>query len=102
VAAVAELVGQSLTWARGGHIPAYQPVAASPQYLDLVPQAHYRSAAAEVELDPPVWFAGAASDLQSAAGATIGGVLGGTTSPVVALDELKATLTRLKNTPRPS
>lgn len=102
VAAVAELIGQSLTWARGGHIPAYQPVATSQEYLKLAPQADYRSAAAEVELDPPEWFAGAASDLQSAAGATIGAVLGGTTSPDGALDELKATLVRLQNTPRPA
>lgn len=102
VRAVAELIGQSLTWARGGHIPAYQPVAASEAYLELLPQANYRSAAAEVELDPAVWFAGAASDLQSAAGATIGAVLGGTKSPEIALGELKATLVRLQNTPRPS
>ncbi|QUQ71868.1 extracellular solute-binding protein [Kutzneria sp. CA-103260] len=102
IRAIAELVGQSLTWARGGHIPAYQPVAASAAYLNLLPQASYRSAAAEAELDPPVWFAGAASDLQSSAGATIGAVLGGTMSPEAALGDLKATLTRLQNTPRPS
>ncbi|MFC0431423.1 extracellular solute-binding protein [Kutzneria buriramensis] len=102
VAAIAELIENSLTWARGGHIPAYQPVATSPAYLKLLPQANYRSEAAEVELDPAVWFAGAASDLQSAAGATIGSVLGGTMSPEGALDALKATLVRLQNTPRPS
>ena len=102
VQAIAELIGQSLTWAKGGHIPAYQPVADSPAYQKLLPQANYRSAAAEVELDPAVWFAGAASDLQSAAGATIGAVLGGTMSPEAALGELKATVVRLQNTPRPS
>lgn len=102
VAAITELLSQSLTWSRGGHIPAYQPVAASPAYQKLLPQANYRAAAAEVELDPAVWFAGAASDLQTAAGATIGEVLGGTTSPEVALDALKATVVRLRNTPRPA
>jgi multiple sugar transport system substrate-binding protein len=44
----------------------------------------------------------AASDPQSAAGATIGALLGGTKSPVAALDKLKATVVRLQNTPRPS
>lgn len=102
VGAITELIGQSLTWARGGHIPAYQPVADSQAYQQLLPQAHYRSAADQVELDPAVWFAGAASDLQSAAGATIGDVLGGAMSPEAALDALKATLVRLQNTPRPS
>ena len=102
VGAIAELISQSLTWARGGHIPAYQPVADSQAYQALLPQANYRSAATQAELDPPVWFAGAASDLQSAAGATIGAVLGGTKSPDAALGELKATLVRLQNTPRPS
>jgi multiple sugar transport system substrate-binding protein len=101
VAAVAELIRQSLTWAHGGHIPAYQPVANSAAYRALVPQAHCRSEAAEVELDPAVWFAGAASGLQSAAGATIGNVLAGTQTPEAALAELKATITRLASTPSP-
>ena len=97
MAVIAALIGQSLTWARGGHIPAYQPVADSAAYRALLPQANYRSEAAEVELDPAVWFAGAASDSQSAAGATIGNVLAGTETPEHALAELTATVTRLVN-----
>jgi len=59
------LLKNSVTWAKGGHIPAYQPVAQSPEYLALQPQSFYRSVAADVELDPPAWFSGSGSVLET-------------------------------------
>ena len=35
------LLGQSLTWAEGGHIPAWLPVRDSAAYKKLKPQSNY-------------------------------------------------------------
>ncbi|GGM18133.1 ABC transporter substrate-binding protein [Streptomyces fumigatiscleroticus] len=61
---VAEMVKQSLTWASAGHIPAYQPVLAKPEYAALKPQSSYADAGKVAVLDPPNWFTGAASSFQ--------------------------------------
>ncbi|MBL1065554.1 extracellular solute-binding protein [Streptomyces sp. 7-21] len=62
---VAAILRQSLTWATAGHIPAYQPVLAEPEYAELEPQSSYASAMEVVVLDPPAWFTGAGSDFHS-------------------------------------
>ncbi|MBO1334534.1 ABC transporter substrate-binding protein [Streptomyces sp. VRA16 Mangrove soil] len=64
--AVAALLKAGQTWATAGHIPAYTPVTRTEAYAELLPQAHYKSAASQVVLDPAVWFAGAGSDFQNA------------------------------------
>lgn len=61
---VASVVKQSLTWAEAGHIPAYLPVVEQPRHARLRPQSSYAAAAENVVLDPPNWFAGAASNFQ--------------------------------------
>ncbi|MBT2410643.1 extracellular solute-binding protein [Streptomyces sp. ISL-12] len=61
---VASIIKQSLTWASAGHIPAYQPVLAEPEYAALNPQSSYADAGKAAVLDPPNWFAGAASNFQ--------------------------------------
>jgi multiple sugar transport system substrate-binding protein len=53
----------ALTWAEGGHIPAYLPVTQSQAYLSMTPNNEYRAAADEVSYDPPVWYAGVAGQL---------------------------------------
>jgi multiple sugar transport system substrate-binding protein len=62
---VAQILKQSLTWAAAGHIPAYQPVLAEPEYAGLQPQSSYAEAAEVAVLDPPNWFAGAGSNFQN-------------------------------------
>ncbi|MFG3157029.1 extracellular solute-binding protein [Streptomyces sp. NPDC048219] len=62
---VAEMIKQSLTWASAGHIPAYQPVLATPEYAALKPQSSYADAGKVAVLDPPNWFTGAASNFQN-------------------------------------
>ncbi|MGP2440586.1 extracellular solute-binding protein [Streptomyces sp. JW3] len=61
---VAAIIKQSLTWASAGHIPAYQPVLAEPEYAALKPQSSYADAGKVAVLDPPNWFTGAASNFQ--------------------------------------
>ncbi|NEB78549.1 extracellular solute-binding protein [Streptomyces sp. SID14478] len=63
---VAALLKAGQIWATAGHIPAYEPITRTKEYAALLPQAHYKAAAAEVVLDPAVWFAGAGSDFQNA------------------------------------
>lgn len=62
---VTELLKHSLPWAGAGHIPAFLPVVHSPEYDDLVPQAHYADAAELVQYDPPAWFTGSGSNFQN-------------------------------------
>lgn len=98
---IAFLLRESLTWAKGGHIPAYRPVATSREYAELGPASRYASAAEHLELDPPAWFGGAASDLQTQAGAVFGQVLAGGLTPEAALAEFSSALRSLLATPRP-
>ncbi|WHT17353.1 extracellular solute-binding protein [Crossiella sp. CA-258035] len=95
------LLQHSLTWAKGGHIPAYRPVAESTAYAELGPAARYASAAADLELDPPCWFGGAASDLQNRAGAVFSQVCAGGLSPEAAIGEFSSAMRALLATPRP-
>jgi multiple sugar transport system substrate-binding protein len=53
----------AITWAEGGHIPAYLPVTQSQAYLSMKPNNEYRAAADEVAYDPQVWYAGVAGPL---------------------------------------
>ncbi|MEU6390606.1 extracellular solute-binding protein [Streptomyces sp. NPDC046939] len=64
--AVAALLKAGQIWATAGHIPAYTPVTRTKAYAELLPQAHYKTAADHVVLDPAAWFAGAGSDFQNA------------------------------------
>ncbi|WP_029150878.1 extracellular solute-binding protein [Microbacterium indicum] len=61
---VADLLKNSFDWATAGHIPAYLPITESPDYADLLPQAHYANALDYVVYDPPAWFTGSASNFQ--------------------------------------
>ncbi|WP_043673620.1 extracellular solute-binding protein [Clavibacter michiganensis] len=62
---VADLLKNSLQWAGAGHIPAYRPVIDSPEYAELLPQAHYANAAEQINYDPVAYFTGSGSDFQT-------------------------------------
>ncbi|MGI5473050.1 extracellular solute-binding protein [Streptomyces sp. CA-132043] len=64
--AVAAILKAGQTWAKAGHIPAYEPVTRTRAYERLEPQSRYARAADHVVLDPAVWFTGAGSDFQNA------------------------------------
>jgi multiple sugar transport system substrate-binding protein len=89
------LLGQSLTWAEGGHIPAWLPVRHSAAYHKLKPQSNYASVADHVVYDPPAWYSGSGSNLENYAGGAIAGVMTGSTSPAAAYDEMHSALVSL-------
>ncbi|RNL86119.1 ABC transporter substrate-binding protein [Halostreptopolyspora alba] len=101
VAYAAWMLRNSLTWAGGGHTPAYLPVTGSEDYQELEPQAGYREAAENVQFDPQAWFSGSAAQLQSDANSVFQAVHTGATTPEVALDRFKSAAQRLIDTPPP-
>lgn len=83
------LLGQSLTWAEGGHIPAWLPVRDSPAYAKLKPQSNYSSVANRAVYDPPAWYSGSGSDMENYAGGAIGNLMLGSMSPQAAYAEMR-------------
>jgi multiple sugar transport system substrate-binding protein len=94
------MLDRSYTWAQGGHVPAWKPVADSQKYRKLKPQANYASSAADVVRDPVVWFSGSGSDLENQAGAAFQTVFGGA-SPETGLRQFKDAMERFLETPKP-
>lgn len=72
---ISDLLHSSFSWAEAGHIPAFLPITQSPEYADLVPQAHYADAADKLNYDPPAWFSGSGSNFQGYFAEYIQGVL---------------------------
>jgi multiple sugar transport system substrate-binding protein len=98
---VAGMLDASLTWAQGGHVPAWRPVLTSDAYKELEPQSHYASAAERTVVDPPVWFSGSGSDLENEAwGAFLGVVTGGAT-PQAGLGQFEAAMQQFLDKPKP-
>jgi ABC-type glycerol-3-phosphate transport system substrate-binding protein len=98
---VGAMVAAGLDWARGGHVPAYQPVATSPEYAALEPQSEYAAAADAVAFDPPGWFSGSGSTLQTVANDALGTVMTGAQQPRAAAAQLRSALQRLVSIPSP-
>ncbi len=71
-AAVLEVIAwmnkNSITWATAGHIPAYSPVVASPEYQEMEPNATYAVLADTAVFDPRTPIAGVASPIYDAVG----------------------------------
>jgi len=98
---VAAMLKDSLLWASGGHIPAFQPVATSNEYLALEPQAHYSSAAKNLNYDPTAWFTGSGSDFQTFFASSLQDVYRGKVSPRVGMEGFIARLNVLLSKPNP-
>ena len=98
---VKSMLGQSLTWAMGGHIPAYLPVKDSAAYKRLKPQSDYASAATYAYYDPPAWYSGAGSTFETTLGAQIGLVQQGSATPEKALSSFRSQISPYVNTPSP-
>ena len=98
---VTDLLKNSLQWAGAGHIPAYKPVIDSPQYAELLPQAHYAYAAEQIEYDPVAYFTGSGSDFQTFFGENMQNVLLGRLDPAAGLDAFIAKIDALLAKPNP-
>jgi len=98
---IRSLLGQSLTWAGGGHIPAWLPVRHSAAYRKLKPESNYESVADSAVYDPSAWYSGSGSNLENYAGGAIAGVMTGAASPAAAYDEMHSALVSLSTQPDP-
>ena len=98
---VRSMLDQSLTWAEGGHVPAWQPFATSARYEKLTPQSNYAAAADAAVYDPPGWYSGSGSNFEIVMGSAIGGVEAGQLTPDAAIAQMRSQLTTLANTPSP-
>ena len=98
---IQSMLESSLTWAQGGHIPSYLPVAQSPEFLALTPQSNYASAAENAAFSPEAWFSGAAAELENQAGTAASEVMKGTYSPEQGLAQMLPAVQKLIDTPSP-
>lgn len=99
---IAYVSRHSMRWAEGGHIPAYRPVAESPEARALKPNAMYAAAAGNVIYDPDGWYMGAAGPLQAIASKFLPAALSGQLTPARALRMFETEASRLlrKRPPR--
>jgi multiple sugar transport system substrate-binding protein len=95
------LLDQSLTWAGGGHVPAWLPVQKSAEFKKLEPQSNYTQAAFNAVYDPPGWYTGAGSDFQTAMGSVIASVLNGGMSPKAGVDAMTTSLEKFSTARSP-
>jgi multiple sugar transport system substrate-binding protein len=98
---IKSMLDQSMTWAAGGHVPAYLPTLDSAEYKALEPQADYASAADAAVYDAPAWYSGSGSNFETIVGAAIGLVQQGLSSPQDALASMRSQLETYANTANP-
>jgi multiple sugar transport system substrate-binding protein len=98
---VSSMLKSSLIWAKGGHIPAYLPVAESEEYRKLKPQSNYVEVADNVVLDPEAWFSGSGSTMEQRASAAFQAAMAGRLEPKQAIADVRAMLQKMVNTPKP-
>jgi len=99
---ISSMLKDSFTWAQGGHIPAYLPVATSEAYKKLKPQSNYAGAAKDVVVDPAAWFSGSGSDFETLADAVFGAVVLGQLTPAKGIQQFRARVQRMLDTPSPT
>ncbi|SDT47788.1 extracellular solute-binding protein [Microlunatus soli] len=98
---IKSLLDQSMTWAEGGHIPAYLPTLNSAAYKKLTPQSDYASAADYAVYDAPAWYSGSGSNFENVVGAQIGLVQQGLATPKAALAAARSQLLTYAKTENP-
>ena len=98
---ISSMMKNSLIWAEGGHIPAYLPILESQKYKDLTPQSNYAGVADDVILDPNAWFSGSGSDMETQAAVPLQQAMGGAVDPKQAVDDMRASMQELVDTPSP-
>ena len=98
---IRSILDQSLTWAKGGHIPAWLPVADSQEYKQLKPQSNYAAAAQSAVYDPAAWYSGSGSNFENVVGSAIAAVRSGQSSPAQALNDMISGLQTYADTAPP-
>ncbi|WP_369056176.1 extracellular solute-binding protein [Kineococcus terrestris] len=98
---VQSMLGQSLAWAEGGHIPTYLPTFESAEYQALEPQSNYAEVADYAVYDDPAWYSGSGSNFETVTGSEIGLVQQGLTSPQAAVASVRSQLQNYANTANP-
>jgi multiple sugar transport system substrate-binding protein len=98
---IKQMLEQSMTWAEGGHVPAYMPTFDSTAYKELKPQSNYAAAAETAVFDDAAWYGGSGSTFEGTVGAQLALVQQGSSSPAQALSAIKSQLATYLNTPSP-
>jgi multiple sugar transport system substrate-binding protein len=98
---IRSLLEQSMTWALGGHIPAWQPALTSAEYQSLEPQVNYAAAAEAVVLAPSAWYSGSGSTFETVVGSAVATVRSGRGTPEDAVRLMRSGLQALAETPPP-
>ena len=98
---IRSILDQSLTWAQGGHVPAWRPVAESDAYKKLKPQSNYAAAAPAAVIDPPAWYSGSGSNFEIVTGSAIATVRAGQDSPDTAVKAMRSGLQTYADTAPP-
>lgn len=98
---VSDLLHSSFSWAEAGHIPAFVPITESPEYRDLLPQAHYADAADILNYDPPAWFSGSGSNFQGYFAEYVQGVLLSGDDPAAGFESFMGRVDTLLTMPNP-
>lgn len=98
---IRSLLEQSMTWAQGGHIPAWLPVLTSEEYQNLEPQIYYAAAAESVALHPQAWYSGSGSTFETVVGSAVATVRSGRGTPEAAVELMRTGLRDLADTPPP-
>ncbi|GAA4964508.1 extracellular solute-binding protein [Kineococcus glutinatus] len=98
---VRSMLDQGMTWAEGGHVPAYLPTLQDPAYAALEPQSDYAPAADYAVYDAPAWYSGSGSNFETIVGAQIGLVLQGSASPEEAIASMRSQLQTYAETADP-
>jgi multiple sugar transport system substrate-binding protein len=101
LAFIRSLLDQSMTWAQGGHIPAWQPVAQSAEYRNLTPQSNYAAAADAAVYDPAGWYSGSGSDFEIIMSSSVGAVEAGQLSPDAAVAQMRSKIQALADAASP-
>jgi multiple sugar transport system substrate-binding protein len=98
---VRSLLDQSMTWAQGGHVPAWQPTAQSAEYRKLAPQSNYAAAANSAFYDPAGWYSGSGSDFEIIMSSSVGAVEAGQLSTDAAIAQMRSKLQALASAASP-
>ncbi|MFC7374949.1 extracellular solute-binding protein [Brachybacterium sp. GCM10030268] len=95
------MLEQSMTWAEGGHVPAYVPTFESEEFQSLEPQRYYAPSADYAVYDDAAWYGGSGSTFEDTVGAQLGLVQQGSLDPERALQVIKEQLEIYTSTPSP-
>jgi multiple sugar transport system substrate-binding protein len=98
---IRSLLDQSLTWAQGGHVPAWLPVQDSAEYKKLKPQSNYAAAADAAAVNPPAWYSGSGSNFEIVTGSAVATVRAGQAQPEQAVQQMISGLQGFADTPSP-